>query len=179
MLRELKEPTELFFCYFIVQVAQITIGLYPILLPKLTLTNGKLSAILVLQVKVSATAESRFDLRKKGGADLKKNKKKYDKSLPRQMYTFFISFSESEPPSFLKFARSIGATVEDIESFRRHGEFERAYKECNEIRRDYLIDRALTKRYDPSLVKFLLADEFGAGEDAPDDNINVKITVTD
>ena len=110
---------------------------------------------------------------------MKKKTKKYDKGLPRQMYSFFISYSESEPPSFLKFARSIGVTTEDIESYRRHSEFDRAYKECNEIRRDYLIDRALTKRYDPSLVKFLLTAEYGAGEDAPDDNINVRITVTE
>ena len=110
---------------------------------------------------------------------MKKKGKKYDKSLPRQMYTFFISFSESEPPSFLKFARSIGATLEEIQSFRQHGEFERAYRECNEIRRDYLIDRALTKRYDSSLVKFLLGCEYGAGEDMPDGDINVKITVAE
>ena len=95
------------------------------------------------------------------------------------MYSFFISYSESEPPSFLKFARSIGVTLADVESFRRYPEFDRAYKECNEIRRDYLIDRALTKRYDPSLVKFLLAAEYGAGEETPDGDINVRITVTE
>ena len=127
---------------------------------------------------MSTTAES-FPAWKKGGADLKKKGKKYDKSLPRQMYSFFISFSESEPPSFIKFARSIGATLGEIESFRCHSEFDRAYRECNEIRRDYLIDRALTKRYDSSLVKFLLGAEYGVGEDEADGNINVRITVSE
>ena len=162
----------------IVQYTQIRILKHPILLPKLTLTNAKTSAIIVLQAKVSLPRRASRTL-EKGGADLKKSKKKYDATLPRQMYSFFISFSETEPPSFSKFARSIGATLEDIESFRRHGEFERAYKECNEIRRDYLIDRALTKKYDPSLVKFLLGAEFGVGDESVDDSINVKITVSE
>ena len=43
-------------------------------------------------------------------------------------------------------------------SYKRHKKFDRAYRECGEIRRDYLIDRALTRRFDPSFVKFLLSD---------------------
>ena len=93
-----------------------------------------------------------------------KRKTKYTDELPRQLYTFFISQSAEGVPSFDKFARSIGATLKEIEDFRKHSEFERAYCECNEIRRDYLIDAALTRRYDPSLVKFLLSAEFGMGE---------------
>ena len=93
-----------------------------------------------------------------------KRKIKYTCDLPRQLYTFFISPSTEGAPSFDKFARSIGATLREIEDFRKHSEFDRAYRECSEIRRDYLIDAALTRRYDPSLVKFLLAAEFGMGE---------------
>ena len=63
-----------------------------------------------------------------------------------------------------KFARSIGATVEELTAFRVHGEFDRAYRECNEIRRDYLIDNALCKRFDSSLVKYLLGLDTEDGE---------------
>ena len=93
-----------------------------------------------------------------------KRKIKYTDELPRQLYTFFISQNTEGVPSFDKFARSIGTTLEELEDFRKHKEFDRAYRECSEIRRDYLIDSALVRRYDPSLVKFLLAAEFGMGE---------------
>lgn len=78
------------------------------------------------------------------------------------MYIFFANYSEAVGlPSFLKFARSIGVTTEDIEAFREHKEFNRAYRECAEIRRDYLIDNALSKRFDSSFSKFLLSMEEG------------------
>lgn len=93
-----------------------------------------------------------------------KRKIKYTDDLPRQLYTFFISQGSDGAPSFEKFAISIGATLEEIELFRKHKEFDRAYRECSEIRRDYLIDSALARRYDPSFVKFLLTSEFGMGE---------------
>lgn len=94
-----------------------------------------------------------------------KRKIKYTGELPRLLYTFFISHSDTaSAPSFEKFARSIGATLEDIGEFRKKREFDRAYRECNEIRKDYLIDAALTRRYDPSFVKFLLSAEFEMGD---------------
>lgn len=84
----------------------------------------------------------------------------YRKSLPREMYTFFISYDETGgAPSFEKFARRIGITLEMLESFRQHKKFDEAYRECSEIRRDYLIDRALCKRFDPSFVKFLITED--------------------
>ena len=77
------------------------------------------------------------------------------------MYSFFRSFNDpSGAPSFAKFAQAIGATVADLTSFRRYGEFDRAFIECGEIRRDYLIDNALTKRFDPTFVRHLLSLEF-------------------
>ena len=109
-----------------------------------------------------------------------KKKIKYTGVLPRQLYTFFISYSDQGAPSFDKFARSIGATLEEITEFRKHGEFERAYRECNEIRRDYLIDAALTRRYDPSFSKFLLTAEYGMGEkekEKDDGELNVTLEV--
>lgn len=94
------------------------------------------------------------------------------------MYTFFVSYNDSaSAPSFEKFARSIGATLADLESFRKKCEFDRAWRECSEIRRDYLIDSALTRRFDPSLVKFLLSSEFDMGEEERNDDDKVEFTL--
>jgi hypothetical protein len=78
------------------------------------------------------------------------------------MYRFFNSYTDVGAPSFVKFARLAGFTLEELESFRKHTKFDRAWRECSEIRRDYLIDMALTKRHDPSFTKYLLSlDEEG------------------
>lgn len=76
------------------------------------------------------------------------------------MYTYFISYSENiGAPSFSKFARCVGLTLDELSSFRRKKEFDEAWRECSEIRRDYLIDGALSRRFDPSFVKFLYDKE--------------------
>jgi hypothetical protein len=104
----------------------------------------------------------------------------YKDSFPKQMYTFFTAFSDAGVPSFSKFARSLGVTLSELESFRENFEFERAYKECSEIRRDYLIDNALTKRYDSSFTKYLLSYEYGMDESgAEDPRIDVTVEVID
>ena len=111
----------------------------------------------------------------------KKQGIKYTALLPRQLYTFFTSYTDTGAPSFSKFARSIGATLKEVEDFRRHGEFERAYRECSEIRRDYLIDSALARRADPSFTKFLLSSEYGMGdkEEKEDGMLEVKLEVVE
>ena len=84
----------------------------------------------------------------------------YKKTLPRQMYTYFITYNENiGAPSFSKFARSIGLTLEELSSLRRNRAFDEAWRECSEIRRDYLIDGALSRRFDPSFTKFLYEKE--------------------
>ena len=103
----------------------------------------------------------------------------YKKEYPRAMYLFFSTYSGEGTPSFRKFAASIGATAEDIKRFRDHREFERAYRECSEIRRDYLIDNALAKRFDPSFTKFLLSTEYHAEEADADDSLEVRVEVVD
>lgn len=107
---------------------------------------------------------------------------KYSKDLPRKMYLYFISYSESfGAPSFEKFARSIGTTLGQLELFRTKKAFDLAWKECIEIRRDYLIDAALSKRFDASLVKFLITNEFGLEKEgeASDEGLTVKLEVVD
>jgi hypothetical protein len=126
----------------------------------------------VKSVKSARYCKPNHPFDNKQGVDQLKEKRrkrvKYDESLPSRLYTFFVTYQEtSGAPSITKFARSIGATTAEIESFRSHKRFDEAYRECGEIRRDYLIDNALTKRYDPSFVKFLLSayEEEEASED--------------
>ena len=108
---------------------------------------------------------------------MKKNHSKYTNDLPRRIYTFFLNYDGPGVPSFSKFARSIGATLADVEDYRKHARFESAYRECSEIRRDYLIDNGLVKRFDSSLTKFLLASEYGMGDDK-DKEVDKELTVT-
>ena len=109
---------------------------------------------------------------------MKKNHSKYTSDLPRRLYTFFLNYDGPGAPSISKFARSIGTTLGDIERFRRHGEFERAYQECSEIRRDYLIDNGLVKRFDSSFTKFILNAEYNMGDTkAPDEDKELKVTL--
>ena len=75
------------------------------------------------------------------------------------MYLYFTNYAEGVgAPSFDKFAILKGVTLDELLSYRQKPNFERAYRECCEIRRDYLIDRALNKRFDPSFVKYLLSE---------------------
>ena len=109
-----------------------------------------------------------------------KRKNKYTADMPRKLYSYFHSYSEAtSAPSFTKFARSIGITLDELRSFRIHKNFERAYRECNEIRRDYLIDNALCKKFDGSFTKFLLTAELGMGEsnDAEDKAFDFTLEV--
>ena len=109
---------------------------------------------------------------------MKKNHLRYTSDLPRRLYTFFLGYDGPGAPSFSKFARSIGATLSDIERFRDKGEFERAYQECSEIRRDYLIDNGLVKRFDSSFTKFLLNSEYGMGEkQTQEEDKEIKVTL--
>ena len=93
------------------------------------------------------------------------------------MYSFFLNYQESGVPSQEKFARSIGTTYSRLEGFRLHKVFDQAWRECNEIRRDYLIDGALTRRFDPSFVKFLLSDEKESSASSEENGLEVSITV--
>ncbi len=106
-----------------------------------------------------------------------KRRCKYNKDLPKRMYSFFIGYSDIGAPSFVKFARSIGVTLSELEGFRIHKIFDRAWRECGEIRRDYLIDCALTKRHDSSFSKFLLQAEFDMEKDGGSEGGEVALTL--
>ena len=102
---------------------------------------------------------------------------RYTSDLAHKLYSYFISYNDIGAPSFSKFARLIGATVRDIEKWREHELFDRAYRECSEIRRDYLIDSALAKKNDSSLTKFLLSAEYKMGEDISDGDKSIEVTL--
>ena len=90
---------------------------------------------------------------------------RYTPDVPRKMYAFFSSYDGTGPlPSFEKFSRSIGTTLAVLNGFRKHKKFNEAYLECSEIRRDYLIDGALAKRFDSSFAKYLLDAESEGGD---------------
>ena len=108
----------------------------------------------------------------------RKGRQKYSPEYPAAMYRFFRAFDGQGAPSFDKFALTIGATREDVERWRSKERFERAYRECSEIRRDYLIDNALTRRFDPSFVKFLIGYEFGEDTSA-DGDVSVRLEVVE
>ena len=108
-----------------------------------------------------------------------KKKHKYQSDMPRRLYSFFLNTAESgNLPSFEKFARSIGVTLEEIEQMRSHKKFDMAYREAGEIRRDYLIEAALMRRYDPSFTKFLLSYEYGMDEKAREkEDTGIEVTL--
>jgi hypothetical protein len=103
-------------------------------------------------------------------------KAKYRRDMPRLLYTYYTeAIGGGEIPSISKFARRMAITVGDVEKFREHSEFEKAYKEVNEIRRDYLIDSALMKRFDSSFTKFILTEEFGNTGECEDMTVCIKV----
>lgn len=105
-------------------------------------------------------------------------KLKYSPRLPSEIYRFFRDYDGVGAPSLVKFAALVGATTEQLEKFRSHKEFDRAYRECCEIKRDYLIDHALSKRFDPTFVKFLLSSD-DEKDSADDGSLTVNLVVTE
>ncbi|MBQ7387062.1 MAG: hypothetical protein IJW03_02735 [Clostridia bacterium] len=102
---------------------------------------------------------------------------KYTPALAGKMYAFFANYSDAQSaPSFEKFARSIGATKGRLEGFKKHAKFALAWEECEQILRDYLIDRALTKRFDPTFVKYMLTSDT---DDGTTNDLCVRIVVED
>jgi hypothetical protein len=103
-----------------------------------------------------------------------KSKRRYDPDLPRKMYLYFIEGDWGGAlPSFSKFARLIGVTLEELTSYRSRKKFDSAYRECEAIRRDAIVDGALSKRLDSSFAKFLLSD----AEEKDTDGVEVTLRV--
>ena len=70
------------------------------------------------------------------------------------------------PPSFVGFALSQDMTVTELEALcRKNRRLGEAYGECRQRVMQWLIDGALQKYYDSSLVKLLLTSCYGVGEE--------------
>ena len=92
------------------------------------------------------------------------------------MLAFFEEYDEGfGAPSFTKFARVIGITVSRLEEYRKYERFDMAYRECSEIRRDYLIDMALSKRFDPTFVRHLISEECQNKDESSLDLLTIKV----
>lgn len=104
-------------------------------------------------------------------------KAKYTPDLPRKMYSYFTGYTGSGAPSFTAFAVAMGMTLADLNRLRSHRELDRSYAECNEIRRDYLINMALSKRNDPTFTRYLLGAEYRMGEDDEQEDRRLEVTV--
>ena len=103
---------------------------------------------------------------------------KYDSTLPGRMYKYFVGYDDTGAPSFVKFARLAGYTLEELWGFRSRKKFDAAWRECGEIRRDYLIDMALTKRHDASFSKFLLSElDKEVGVDGSPEEVKLTLEV--
>ena len=108
--------------------------------------------------------------------EVKMAKIKYTPDIAGKMYAYFSSYDGGGAvPSFSKFARLIGTTLSRLLSFRRYKRFNEAYLECNEIRRDYLIDGALAKRLDSSFTKYLIELEFGKDCTEGENEITLRV----
>lgn len=86
-----------------------------------------------------------------------------------------------ELPTFSGAAELLGVGVLTLGEWRaRDPAFARATAECRAITADHLLRQGLAKRYDASLVKFLLPF-FGMGSDGEEgpDELSVKIEVLD
>ena len=90
---------------------------------------------------------------------MNKRKARSANELAGRMYLYFIGYDDRGAPSFAKFARTVGMTTDELKQLRSRKKFDRAWQECLHIRRDYLIDRALDKRFDSSFTKYLLSEE--------------------
>lgn len=100
------------------------------------------------------------------------------RNLARQMREYFLTYDEpTGAPSFGKFAKAHGCTVGDLSRLRSHAGFDLVYRECLEIRRDYLVDKALTKTFDPTFVKYLLSSEEVTVSDGQADGFSVTVEV--
>ena len=97
-----------------------------------------------------------------------------------RMIRYFRSCSEGdELPTFSGAAGMLGVDAETLDEWKKSDPtFSRAWRECLSVLSDHLIRMGLTKRYDASLVKYLLA-LYGVGDEGESepDELSVKIEV--
>ncbi len=99
---------------------------------------------------------------------------------PERLIRYFReSAAGGELPTFSGAAELLGVDVATLGEWKENDPaFARAYAECRAVLADHLLRQGLQKRYDASLVKFLLPS-FGVGTDGDEgpDELSVKIEV--
>ena len=101
---------------------------------------------------------------------------------PERLVRYFRECAAGgELPTFSGAAELLGVDVATVGEWKtRDPIFARALAECRAILADHLLRQGLQKRYDASLVKFLLPS-FGVGTDGDEgpDELSVKIEVVE
>ncbi len=65
-------------------------------------------------------------------------------------------------PSFVRFAHRIGTDMQTLRAKRKKSRaLDAAFRECEELLADRIVDGALHKRFDASFAKFLLSEHLG------------------
>ena len=99
---------------------------------------------------------------------------------PERLIRYFRECAAGgELPTFSGAAERLGCDVATLGEWKESDPaFARAYTECRAILADHLLRQGLLKRYDASLVKFLLPS-LGVGTDGEEgpDELSVKIEV--
>ena len=102
------------------------------------------------------------------------------RKLAEQMLAYFREASgEGGLPSFTKFAQARGMTTEQLLRLRSYGRFLAAYNECRQMLFDRLVDGALTKRFDPAFVRYLIGYLYEQEGKEPPQDLQVTVRVLD
>ncbi len=109
------------------------------------------------------------------------------KDLTEKMLHYFRTAGCAESPykesipSFVRFAYHAGTDMQTLRAKRKKSKaFDGAWRECEEILSDRIIDGALHKRLDASFSKFLLSARFGysdKGEEKEGEEHGILITL--
>jgi len=106
----------------------------------------------------------------------------YKKEYGEQMLRYFKSEDE-DLPSFVRFASSKGADMEDMRRWRKENKsFAAKWQMCEEILCDRIVHGAMHKHFDVSFSKFLLTSRYGwaeKGTEETDEEFSLRIRVLD
>ena len=92
-----------------------------------------------------------------------------NKKIKEALLDYFKGFcGEGGAPSIAKFSKEYGISIAKLQRLGKRSDFREVMNECSELRRDYLIDCGLTKRFDASFVKFVLQFESESGANDAD-----------
>ena len=80
-----------------------------------------------------------------------------------------------EFPTFARFAAELGVDLVDLQAWRSHPEFHRAYLACEALQKSILVENAMIGRYDSSFAKLLLTSEGQKTEEQPPFSVEIRV----